>query len=504
MDLHPNRLVKRFLGPWILLAGLVCLMGTQYCFGFQSPNRMLEQTLTSQVSPLVYDSQSSHRREYQTLGASSCSASACHGGPAAGVSQTQATRGSEYPLWFESDPHAHSWRTLNSKRSVEILERLQILVDGRIANRSAYQNCLACHNTSVELESDGISPVLPEGVGCEACHGPSQAWRDSHYQGPASVDLAIANRGLVDTKSEWIRAKACTLCHVGGPDRDMNHDIIAAGHPALYFDYSTYLKGYPKHWRERPEVNVISSPQRWILSQMAQADSELELMKTRIRSTHSHSTWPEFSNFQCTSCHQEISDTASAYSASYRRQSDLSSLGKAPIRLWNLDGLMAVDQAMGMDPTKTNELLGSIQEASASNSNGTDLDRLSTLIQQKRVELHQKLVESESSNLARFEPHWSIESQRTWAHGKWRAVKDSPNWEQAALAYLATLASDPVSGRSSALERFRQRLIFPEDTQSPIFPDKKTRSSFRNEDSVGLQSNPWSKDISEILQSLHP
>jgi hypothetical protein len=179
-------------------------------------------------------------------------------------------------------------------------------------------------------------------------------------------------------------------------------------------------------------------------------------------------------------------------------------LGKAPIRLWNLDGLMAVDQAMGMDPTKTNELLGSIQEASASNSNGTDLDRLSTLIQQKRVELHQKLVESESSNLARFEPHWSIESQRTWAHGKWRAVKDSPNWEQAALAYLATLASDPVSGRSSALERFRQRLIFPEDTQSPIFPDKKTRSSFRNEDSVGLQSNPWSKDISEILQSLHP
>ena len=43
-------------------------------------------------------------------GAASCATSSCHGGPRAGVSSADAPRGSEYPLWLESDPHAQSWK----------------------------------------------------------------------------------------------------------------------------------------------------------------------------------------------------------------------------------------------------------------------------------------------------------------------------------------------------------------------------------------------------------
>ena len=56
-------------------------------------------------------------QRFSVLGATSCAASGCHGGPAVGVSSVDAPRGSEYPLWLESDPHAKSWRTINSPKS---------------------------------------------------------------------------------------------------------------------------------------------------------------------------------------------------------------------------------------------------------------------------------------------------------------------------------------------------------------------------------------------------
>ena len=92
------------------------------------------------------------------------------------------------------------------------------------------------------------------------------------------MQAAIDQLGMVNTASELVRAKACSLCHIGGPDRDMNHDIIAAGHPALYFDYATYLKAYPKHWREETDNKPALALERWLIGQVTKADSELELI----------------------------------------------------------------------------------------------------------------------------------------------------------------------------------------------------------------------------------
>lgn len=204
---------------WVLALGMPQVTGFfgPVCWGFQADSKEFRGDLSRTVAPLIFHDHQANRRESRSLGATSCSASACHGGPSAGVSQVDALRGSEYPLWVESDPHARSWRTLNSERSIDILQRLNILVDGKIQNQNAYQNCLACHNTSTDLTSDGILPVIPEGVGCEACHGPAESWVGSHYQGAASALSAIENLGLVNTRSELVRAKVCTLCHVGGP-----------------------------------------------------------------------------------------------------------------------------------------------------------------------------------------------------------------------------------------------------------------------------------------------
>ena len=53
------------------------------------------------------------------------------------------------------------------------------------------------------------------------------------------------------------RAKACVGCHIGAPAegdwplRDMNHDMIAGGHPRLQFDLRLFLEAMPEHWYEK-------------------------------------------------------------------------------------------------------------------------------------------------------------------------------------------------------------------------------------------------------------
>ena len=52
-----------------------------------------------------------------------------------------------------------------------------------------------------------------------------------------------------------VQAQVCVGCHVGAPAkdgvpaRDLNHDLMAAGHPRLIFELSSYQANMPPHWR---------------------------------------------------------------------------------------------------------------------------------------------------------------------------------------------------------------------------------------------------------------
>jgi Cytochrome c554 and c-prime len=151
----------------------------------------------------------------------SCGATACHGGPRPGIAEDLAVRGAEYPLWLENDPHAQSWRTLCNEQSIAMLERLSIMRDGMIVNPKAFENCLACHNSTggYAPASDSSKSVFhEEGVGCASCHGPSQNWRSDHYRLQRDNKLN-ASLGLVPNKDLFIRARVCASCHVGDSDR---------------------------------------------------------------------------------------------------------------------------------------------------------------------------------------------------------------------------------------------------------------------------------------------
>ena len=429
-------------------------------------------------------------------GAASCAASSCHGGPLAAVSSTTVPRGSEYPLFIENDPHSRSWRTLNSPESIEILTKLGILKSGAIVQPKAWENCLACHNTDRKVLTDDASPEIVEGVGCESCHGPSQAWYASHYQGPETVRIAKSELGLIDTKPLLQRARTCTLCHVGAKDRDMNHDIIAAGHPALYFDMAVYHDAYPKHWREAESEDKAFRAKLWWAGQVAKADAELELLEARTTSNHTVSVWPEFAMFQCTSCHVTLDGSPSEPNASPAPNAIVwDTLGKASVRRWNLRGVELLLEGASQpgsqqgDASKKSleELLAAINTPNAPRESITN--RATLLRNQIARQLSQ-----ENTRLGR----WTTQSQQQQALDRLQQSVDTQDWEQAALAYVAAwtaIHQPPSSGLKDDMATIRNGLVFPLRSQSPLFPRTDTSETRPTR-------QQWSSAVQQVVESI--
>ena len=262
-------------------------------------SNLAPRTLDSLHGPLL-------RRDLGINSAQSCATSNCHGGPRPGVAQPSARRGAEFHLWIENDPHARSWRTLCSDESLEMMRRLKIVQGTEIVDADGFDNCLACHNTSRHAHAAGAATGLREGVGCDACHGPSERWIQQHVQQDWSAVSAQAD-GFVLASDLYVRARMCAACHVGDSDRDMNHDLIAAGHPALRYEFATFHAWQPKHWRDAESEHRKSyEAQLWLAGQVAATDAALALLESRASHGNRSAPWPEFAAYDCASCHHRL------------------------------------------------------------------------------------------------------------------------------------------------------------------------------------------------------
>lgn len=115
---------------------------------------------------------------------------------------------------------------------------------------------------------------------------------------------------MFDLSGPLSRARSCVGCHIGSSsgDQDVNHDLIAAGHPRLNFEYASYLAAYPRHWRE-PEG--YDEAKAWAVGQAVVAEAAMKLLEGRARSVAADgkAPWPEFSEYACFSCHRELPAT---------------------------------------------------------------------------------------------------------------------------------------------------------------------------------------------------
>ena len=471
----------------VIVSLLIAVRQTQA----QSSSKVAESTPQSRCesNSLSCGIESLYHMDRGVRGAASCATSSCHGGPRAGVSSTEAPRGSEYPLWLEKDPHAQSWKTISSEASVKILSKLGILKNGKIENVTGFQNCLACHNTDRNITETQLSPQIAEGVGCESCHGPSQNWYGSHYQGMASRTKAIQNLGLTDSGPLLTRAKICVTCHVGAKDRDMNHDIIAAGHPALYFDMAVYHETYPKHWRDKDQDQPNFRSQLWLAGKIASADAELELLESRALKSLPVSVWPELSNYQCNSCHVSLNGLPQPASELAR---DLVIRGRAPIRNWNLAGIDVLSISLDLAKSDLTDIQDDLRKLL--HSPNPDGKRVAAKSQQLRLRWSETWTEHGKPKL----PDWSRQSQSALSIEMLRDAERSNSWELAAGAYTAIWATHPMSSSGkleAALSTMRNGLLHPKDLMIPSFPRKKNGTT-------PPTLEEWNASLHQVSESL--
>jgi len=258
--------------------------------------------------------------QFQPVGPASCASMACHNNQAAG-----GLSGSEYTIWVDKDAHAKTYQVLFSKRSRYIqanLERSEH-VDKVHPEKNAL--CLRCHvhpdaGTSLlpiassAEGSDVASGFFADGVSCEVCHGPAEKWLSEHYRPSWKVKSANEKEawGMYDTKSIPGRARLCVDCHVGSPSTDANHDLLAAGHPRLNFEFAAFHAKMPRHWSDDKDKDPAVDPRgrpdfearAWAIGQALTATAALNLLAARAAGTKL--PWPELAEYDCYACHHGL------------------------------------------------------------------------------------------------------------------------------------------------------------------------------------------------------
>ena len=127
--------------------------------------------------------------------------------------------------------------------------------------------------------------------------------------------------GFHDLRPMNARAETCVECHVGpfkSPETqvvfDVTHELIAAGHPRLEFEFSAYLYNLPSHWDKAKDLKHNGGAafqfHAWRVGQLQMAQQlAAQLADRRVGSATNKSRqtlWPEFANYNCFDCHHTL------------------------------------------------------------------------------------------------------------------------------------------------------------------------------------------------------
>ncbi len=194
----------------------------------------------------------------------SCATSTCHGG----IEGRGPAWNHSLSTWMARDPHAGAGSLLRDSDSRAIVERLAA---GAADDPVAYDNvlrtrCISCHTSATPEDCQAIGKLddslLHRGVNCQSCHGSAGKWLEPHLRIDWSGPEGSSRRPAcgIRNRSSVAHRPACdaTSARAAKTDliRDMNHDLIAAGHPALRFDLLIYNDNLPKHWDSESEVGA--------------------------------------------------------------------------------------------------------------------------------------------------------------------------------------------------------------------------------------------------------
>ncbi|MFT7527322.1 MAG: hypothetical protein ACI9LY_002477 [Arenicella sp.] len=239
--------------------------------------------------------------QYMHMGVATCASSNCHASKdqksASNVDQT------EYNTWLLRDRHAKAYRTLESKESRLIGEKLGI------KEPSQSTVCLDCHADNVSLERRGPEFQITDGVGCEACHGGSEVWLSRHTLQPNDAARNLRD-GMYQSSDLGSRVKLCAGCHLGNSQKSATHQIMGAGHPRLSFELDAFTERQPAHHRmdgaHATKTNNETSVRRMLVGTAVLGQLVASNMTGKLID-HAQG-YPELTLFDCHSCHHPLSD----------------------------------------------------------------------------------------------------------------------------------------------------------------------------------------------------
>jgi hypothetical protein len=311
------------------------------------------------------------------VGVGGCSAAACHGGPL--TTEPSRLWNCSYTIWASQEPlalpenrslktadhaplidkHNRAYAVLLDERSKRIVQLLDHLPTTDAATPQKDARCVACHSVPHDPTTVPVA-ILADGVGCELCHGPAKNWLAKHTEN-RWIDSYHTGKyeplpDMTDTRSLLSRARICAGCHVGSSGdtdhlvRDANHDLIAAGHPRLDFEFHAFLGVMPKHWFDGPDkpgspavkpgfkTDRETHAKAWAIGQVVAAEAALNLLAHRADENDDKDSmrpWPEFSEYDCYACHHQLDGKyPSSLQQSAKRRSGPNRLGSLPWGTW--------------------------------------------------------------------------------------------------------------------------------------------------------------------------
>ena len=283
------------------------------------------------------------------VGVASCANSGCHGGTQP-LNTTHVLQ-NEYYTWLNSDRHAKAYNVLFSDRSARIARNMRM-------KGKAYQEagCLDCHSTNVASRLVSGHIDSEDGVQCEACHGPASGWRAEHTEAGWSHEQSVA-RGMIDLRSLTVRGSSCLSCHMGNAAREVDHDLIASGHPILAFELDNYSATMPPHWHPNDTQGVRA----WAVGQIVAFRDSADNLARHARG----GKWPEFSDMSCYNCHHSLK------SSSWRQERGWS--GRPGLPAWSPQHWAVLRQIVGStSPSAKNRLDDLVQQIASGVSRMND------------------------------------------------------------------------------------------------------------------------------------
>jgi hypothetical protein len=242
------------------------------------------------LTPLLIPANAGAQQPRYT-GPGSCSSASCHGGvqPRADESVLQ----NEYTTWAIQDKHSRAFSALTGDIGKRIARNLNI-------NAATSFRCMGCHTLDVPEDQKARTFDPNEGVSCENCHGAASNWLGPHTARDGSYAKSVA-LGLYDTRDLVSRNEKCLSCHLGDGARTVNHEMIASGHPDLYFEIQSFSAVMPPHWKEEGPGGAAGVAKGLAVGQAVQLREWMRRIGRDVAQT-----WPQYADLDCFACHHSL------------------------------------------------------------------------------------------------------------------------------------------------------------------------------------------------------